>query len=176
MNNLSIEKIHKDIFSIKIKCVFNKKFIDETSIYRIASEKSKLRDNRIISIEQRDDKKIYIFENSLDIVKYIEKNNFNSLEDIYCNLKKNIKVYDFMKDHRITFKYACIIIDCHQNINKLYQLKTSFIINNENINMSSNGILKEGSIYNGLYVNDLCESDYFTKALHSFNFDVKILA
>jgi hypothetical protein len=163
-------------FSLKIKCVFNKQFIDETTIYRIATEKSKLRNNRIISIEQRDGKKVYIFENSIDIVKYIDKNNFLSIEEMYNNLQKNIRVFDFMKEHKITFRYACIIIDCNYRIKKLFSLTTSFNINNENIKMKYNGLLKEGVIYSGIYVNDICESDYFSKAIDSFNFDIKVLA
>lgn len=156
----------------KIKCVFNRSYIDETDIYRIATEKTNLRNNRIISVENREGRKIYIYENSIDIEYFIDINLFVSLDDFQKNIEKRMKVYDFMKEHKIILKYASLVLLSDRNMYNYFIC--NIFLNSEDIKVRSSGVLQEGIIYEGMFVNDLKESEYFTKLVNDINIQIII--
>ncbi len=163
-NSINIPKFNIPI-SIKIICVFNRSYIDETNIYRIATEDN----NRIISVVSEGDKKKYIYENNSEIIRYIDLNNLKSISNIYNDLRNNIKVYPFMQNHQIKFKYAGVIIISEKiNNNIQYICDINYSYRGLRLNRQSIGIIREQIIFDGCKINSMEDWKDFEELIENF--------
>ena len=162
---------------MQIKCVFNRRYVEETNIYRIATEQTEIRSNMILSLDSRDGKKVYIYETNIEIDRDIDLEKFNGIDEILNNLRINTKVYPFMQQHEITFKYACVIL----KVSRLRILNLRFLVN---VNYDINGLklvsknisnLLDGIIFKGIYARNKEEIEDFIKMLDNIKIQISII-
>lgn len=162
---------------IQIKCVFNRRYEEETDIYRIATERTDCQSNLIISVMRKDGKTSYLYENNFEIIKYYDIRDFTNFSDILQKLKEKIKIYPFMQNHEITFKYACIIVissNRHKILNNNYICDVKYNYRGVSFLRQSISNFRTGDIYYGCIVNDINEFEDFQEMLDSFQAQISI--
>jgi len=162
---------------MQIKCVFNRKYVEETNIYRIASEQTESRSNMILSLDNKDGKKVYLYETNIEVDRDIDLEKFNGIDEILNNLRMNTKVYPFMQQHEITFKYACVIVKISRlkMFNKKFMCIAYYDINGLKLVSKNISNLLDGIIFKGIYARNKEEIEDFIKMLNNIKMHVSMI-
>lgn len=163
-NSIKIPQFNIPI-SIKVICVFNRSYIDETDIYRIATENN----NKILSVISEGDKKKYIYENNSEIIRYMDINQLKSISNTHKELISKIKIYPFMQNHHISFRYAGVVIISEKiNNNIQFICDINYCYRGLKLKGQSIGIIREPIIFDGCKINSMEDWKDFEELIENF--------